>query len=248
MGMKTIERKMGGRGDLAARVIRAGESAEMGDVLRPVNWWTAGGKLPLSIRARTVRKEFALRCRLAAKGFVRGWCGTGIIGVSRLYGTKIRCRCGNPELIHPAAVCPVGAREDLGLLSTKVITDAGVTYIRDDLNNNAQDITLYNFHACGTGTTAEATTDTALVTESTTALNPDNTRATGTRSTPAGNQFRSVGTATFDASASITEHGLMSQAATGGGSLFDRSVFTAIAVLSGDSIQFTYTLTLSSGG
>jgi hypothetical protein len=32
------------------------------------------------------------------------------------------------------------------------------------------------------------------------------------------------------------------------GTLLDRSVFTAINVVSADSIQFTYSLTLSSGG
>jgi hypothetical protein len=151
-------------------------------------------------------------------------------------------------MIHPEEPCPVGLWEPKGLVSTRLITDAGVTFMRDDFNNNAQDITNFNFHGCGTGVTAEAQGDTALVTESTTALNPDNTRATGTRSTPAGNQFRSVGTATFDATAAITEHGIFSQSATGGGTLWDRSVFSAINVASGDSIQFTYTLTLTAGG
>jgi hypothetical protein len=137
---------------------------------------------------------------------------------------------------------------DYGVLSRRVITDAGVTFLRDDFNNNAQDITTLNFHGCGTGTTAEAAGQTALVTESTTVLNPDSTRATGTRSTPAANQFQTVGTLTFDASAAITEHGVFSQAATGGGTLWDRSVFSAINVASGDSIQFTYVLTLTAGG
>jgi len=79
-------------------------------------------------------------------------------------------------------------------------------------------------------------------------LNPDSTRATGTRSQPAANQYRSVGTVTFDAITAVTEHGILSQAATGGGVLWDRSVFTAINVASGDSIQFTYTCTVSAGG
>ncbi|MGE3176768.1 MAG: hypothetical protein AB7O32_04825, partial [Vicinamibacterales bacterium] len=96
---------------------------------------------------------------------------------------------------------------------------------------------------------AEAVGDTALVTESTTILNPDSTRATGTLAEGASaNIFRSVGTVTFDGSGAITEHGLFSQAATGGGVLFDRSVFAAINVASGDSIQFTYDATLTAGG
>jgi hypothetical protein len=123
-----------------------------------------------------------------------------------------------------------------------------VAFLVDDWDNNGQDISTLNYHGCGTGTTAEAAGDTALVTESTTALNPDSTRATGTRSQPTAPQYQSVGTITFDASAAITEHGLFSQAATGGGTLWDRSVFSAINVASGDSIQFTYVMTATAGG
>lgn len=179
-------------------------------------------------------RELQLRARLAAKGFWRGLIhASGIIGVGRLYASVVRVD---------------GGIEHLGLVSTKVVTDAGVAYIVDDWDGGSNIIDNFNFHGCGTGTTAEAAGDTALVTESTTALNPDSTRATGTKSQPAANQMRSVGTVTFDASAAITEHGIFSQAATGGGTLLDRSVFSAINVANGDSIQFTYTLTLSAGG
>lgn len=144
--------------------------------------------------------------------------------------------------------CADGSTVNYGTLGYRVITDAGVAYLVDDWDGGASDLNLLDFHGCGTGTTAEAAGDTALVTESTTALNPDNTRATGTNSQPAANQFRTIGTLTFDASAAITEHGIFSQAATGGGTLWDRTVFSAINVVSGDSIQFTYTCTVSSGG
>lgn len=188
-------------------------------------------------RLRTLWKEMALRARLAPKGFVRGLQGTGIVGIGRLYASVIRAD---------------GRLEHLGLVCTKVITDAGVAFLVDDWDVNTasatNDITTLKYHGCGTGTTAEAAADTALVTESTTALNPDSTRATGTQSQPAANQLRSVGTVTFDGTAAITEHGLFSQAATGGGTLWDRSLFSAINVVSGDSIQFTYTCTVSSGG
>lgn len=184
-------------------------------------------------RLRWVWLECALRVRLCVKGFGRGLSGTGIFGVGRLYASVIRTD---------------GTIEHFGLLSTKVITDAGVAFLVDDWDNNGQDLTTMNFHGCGTGTNAESASDTALQTESTTALNPDSTRATGTRSQPSANQYRTVGTLTFDASAAVTEHGILSQSATGGGTLWDRSVFSAINVVSGDSIQFTYTCTVSSGG
>jgi hypothetical protein len=144
--------------------------------------------------------------------------------------------------------CPVACIEHLGLMSTKVITDAGVAFLVDDWDNNATDITNMNYHGCGTSTVAESTADTALGTESGTALNPDNTRATGTKSQPAANQLRSIGTLTFDASAAVTEHGLFSTSVVGQATLWDRSVFSAINVANGDSIQFTYTCTVSSGG
>lgn len=136
---------------------------------------------------------------------------------------------------------------DYGVVSRRVVTNAGVAFIVDDWDGSVTDITNLKYHGCGTGTTAEAAGDTALVTESTTALNPDSTRATGTASQPSANIYQSVGTVTFDASAAITEHGIFSQAATGGGTLWDRSVFSAINVASGDSIQFTYAATLTAG-
>jgi len=188
---------------------------------------------PLRARLRTAWLELLLRGRLAVKGVVRGMQGTGIFGVGRLYASVIRAN---------------GTLEHLGLVSTKVVTDAGVAYIVDDWDGGSNTIDLFNDHGCGTGVGAEAAGDTALGTESTTALNPDNTRATGTKSQPAAHQMRTVGTVTFDAGAAITEHGIFTQAATGGGTLLDRSVFSAINVVSADSIQFTYTLSLSSGG
>lgn len=149
--------------------------------------------------------------------------------------------------IHGSESDHPGRLDDYGVVRRKLVTDNGVALIVDALDNTLADATI-KYHGVGTGTTAEAASDSALVTESTTALNPDNTRATGTFSQPAANQSRSVATNTFDASAAITEHGVFSQAATGGGTLLDRSVFSAVNVVSGDSLQSTYTLTLTSGG
>lgn len=193
--------------------------------------------LPLSRRLHTLWLELCLRVRLFFTGAWRGMQGTGVFGVGRLYASVIRAD---------------GSIEHLGLLCTKLITDAGVAFLVDDWDVNTasaiNDITTLKFHGCGTGTNAENASDTTLQTESTTALNPDSTRATGTQSQPTAPQLRSVGTVTFDAGAAITEHGLFSQAATGGGTLWDRSVFSAINVVSADSIQFTYTCSVSSGG
>lgn len=139
-----------------------------------------------------------------------------------------------------------GDVEDYGLASLRVVTDSGVAYIVDAFQNLTE-LENLKFHGVGTGSTAEAASQTALVTESTTALNPDSTRATGSTTEAAANIYRTVGTVTFDASAAITEHGIFSQAATGGGTMLDRSVFSAINVASADSIQTTYDFTVTSG-
>ena len=136
---------------------------------------------------------------------------------------------------------------DYGVVSRRVVTNNGVGFIVTSWQNTTE-LENMKYHGCGTGATAEAAGDSALVTESTTALNPDSTRGTGTQTAPAANQLTSTGTVTFDASAAITEHGLFSQASTGGGVLWDRSVFSAINVVSGDSIQFAYTATFTAGG
>jgi len=136
---------------------------------------------------------------------------------------------------------------ELGLASMRVVTTAGVNYLVDSLQGTVEPENL-KYHGIGTGTTAEASGDTALVTESTTALNPDSTRATGSLTEGASaNIFRTVGTLTADASIAATEHGVFSQAATGGGTLLDRSVFSAVNLASGDSLQSTYDFTITAG-
>jgi hypothetical protein len=136
---------------------------------------------------------------------------------------------------------------DYGVVSRKVISDAGAAAVVNAFRNTFE-LELFNFHALGTGVTAEAAAQTALVTELTTQYSTDNTRPAGAQSAPSGNQYQSVATITVDANVSITEHGLFSQAAAPGGTMWDRSVFTALALNSGDSIIATYIATITSGG
>lgn len=135
----------------------------------------------------------------------------------------------------------------LGLGSLRVVTDAGVAAIVDAFQGL---FTLSNFryHAIGTGTNVEAVGNTGLQTELTTQYNPDNTRATGTLTESAANVFQTVGTNNVDTAAAITEHAVMSQAATGGGTCLDRSVFSAVNLAIGDGLQSDYRLTVTSGG
>jgi hypothetical protein len=149
--------------------------------------------------------------------------------------------------LYVAKIHACGDVEELGLASLRVVTDAGVAAIADSFGNTFENETL-NFHGMGTGGTAEAASQTALVTELTTEYNPNSTRATGTQTTPT-NVYQTIGTNTIDSGTpAITEHGIFSQAATGGGTMLDRSLFSAINLASGDGIQFTYQLTFTSGG
>lgn len=135
---------------------------------------------------------------------------------------------------------------NLGLMGLNIVTTAGVTFIADAFRGTTEPETM-RYHGLGTGATGEVIGNTALQTELTTQYNPDNTRATGTLAGSAG-VYTTVGTNTVDAAVSPTEWGLLSQAATGGGTLMDRETFTAVALANGDSLQTTYSLTFTAGG
>lgn len=145
--------------------------------------------------------------------------------------------------LHAQFIRGDGTEQDLGLLSVRVVTDAGVSRMATDWLDSSTDISNWNFHDSGTGSTAENVTDTNLVTPA-----GPTTRATGTKSKPTAPQIRSVGTIAYTSTFAIVEHGLFDNATRGTDNLWDRSVFSAINVVSGDSIQFTYTLTITSGG
>jgi hypothetical protein len=131
-----------------------------------------------------------------------------------------------------------GTRVDYGVLSRRLVTNAGVAFLVDAFQNLVE-IENMNWHASGTGVAAEDVANTTLGTET-------GSRVSGTQSEPAANQYRTVATVPYSGTLAITEHGLFS--ANAAGTLWDRSVFTAINVVNGDSIQFTYTLTVNSGG
>lgn len=143
-----------------------------------------------------------------------------------------------------------GRAVDLGLASLRVVTTAGVGYIVDSFQGTVEPENM-RYHGFGTGTTAEAVGDTALVTELTTQYAADNTRPTGSQTEGASaNIFRTVATLAPDTGGTIaiTEHGIFSQAATGGGVLLDRSVFSAVNLVAGsDTLQVTYDLTFTAG-
>lgn len=136
---------------------------------------------------------------------------------------------------------------NLGLISLRVVTNAGVEFLVDAFQNLTE-LEILKFHGFGTGSTAEAAGQTALVTELTTQYPTDNTRPTGsTTEGAAANIYRTVGSISPDAAVAITEHGLFSQAAAPGGIMLDRSVFAVNNIGIGDTFQVTYDFTIASG-
>lgn len=181
--------------------------------------------------------------------FQHGWRGYPALIAAHLLG-KLTGMVYITSALRLELVRGDGVIIDYGVVSRRVVTTAGVGFIVDAFQNLVE-LENQKYHAFGTGTTAEASGDTALVTELTTQYNPDSTRPTGTTTEGASaNIYRTVGTLTPDAGGTIavTEHGVMSQAATGGGVLLDRSVFSAVNVVaSSDSLTATYELTLTAG-
>ncbi len=137
---------------------------------------------------------------------------------------------------------------DYGVVSRRVVSDTGVAFLIDQWDGGAQDIANFIYHGVGSSSLAEAAGDIGLGTEFLTEITPDNTRATGTQSQPASNQIRTVATVTFDGAVTVEEHGVFDQAATGSGTLWDRSLTGGQALGAGDSFQGEYTCTFGSGG
>lgn len=126
-----------------------------------------------------------------------------------------------------------------------LIVNAGETALRDCfIATSCTSAQAFKFHGIGTSAVGAAETDTGCTTELTTQYNPDSTRATGSQTNNGANVYRTVGTNTVDATAAVTEWCLMTQAATGGGTMWSRVVFAAINLASGDSLQTTYDLTI----
>lgn len=171
--------------------------------------------------------------------------------VENFFLRLLRLGSTNGVIIYTGALEATIIREDgrrlpLGTVSRRVITTAGVNYLRDTFAAHASgnDVQNFKYHDSGTGSVAEAIGDTDLGT----AAGPT-TRATGSQDNSVSKQYKTVGTISYTGTLAITEHGIFNQAARGAGTvLWDRSVFSAVNVNNGDSIQFTYTLSINDGG
>jgi len=122
-------------------------------------------------------------------------------------------------------------------LGHNLVVDDGMEYIVDAWQNSVE-LETAKYHDTGIGTTAAAAGDSGM--ETATGF----TRATGT-TTEGDNakEFKSVGTVSCTGTKAVTEWGLFS--ASTSGVLIARNTFSAVNVISGDEIEFTWECQLS---
>lgn len=199
-----------------------------------VNRVVRGRRAPLSWKLRNSLRWY----------FIKGWLAWRLAPVlARLLGLTaivsslaIKVRKANGQWV------------DYGIVGYRVVTTVGVNAMALAFITPASPGNFY-YHGIGTGGAAEGVGNTALTTEITTEYAVDNTRPTGTHVQGASaNIYQTVGTNTVDGSVACTEHGVFNQAATGGGTLLDRTLFSVINLASGDSLVSTYNLTFTAGG
>jgi len=170
------------------------------------------------------------------RNFPNVWRGVWRFGLAQLLGL--------PHLegrLYIRHILAGGKVVSYGLVSTRVVTTAFVNFVVDQLQTETSEFGDFKYHDSGVGTTAAAVGDTDIETTD------EESRATGTQTEGASaNIYKSVGTISYTTTKAITEHGLFSQSS--GTTLMDRHVFSAINVVNGDSIEFTYELTVSAGG
>jgi len=125
------------------------------------------------------------------------------------------------------------------ILALTAFTNAGAAIVT---NRITQAGTAPKNIGWGTGTTNAAVTDTALVTEAAPTTSGGRTVGTESRTTGSvtNDQYTVTGTVTSGSTLAITEAGLFD--AVSAGNCLIRGNFSAINVINGDSIAFTFNL------
>ena len=170
-------------------------------------------------------------------GYIRGYIYTWLSeAVSRF--------TGNPVLIGSLSIKFFkldGQIVDYGVVSRRVVTTAFVNFMVDQLQTETSEWGDFKYHDSGVGTTAAAVGNTDIETTD------GESRVAGTQVEGATAEiYKSVATITYTTTKAITEHGLFSKST--GSTLMDRSVFAALNVVATNQIQFSYELTVVSGG
>ena len=137
-----------------------------------------------------------------------------------------------------------GSFKDYGLVSVQEITSAFAAHLVDCMTTSGDVLDNFNQHKMGAGSTAETSSQTALVTAQAGAQG-----ATGNAAATHGassNIYRTVGTLTAGSAYGCREHGVFN--ASTGGIMLDRSVVTNIDLNTDDVVTWTYEMTATPGG
>jgi len=157
------------------------------------------------------------------------------VGIMRLFGLS-----GVIGKLSVRLMRGDGSVVDYGVVSLRVVTTAFVNFLVDQLQTETSEFGDLKYHDSGIGTTAAAVGDTDIETTD------GESRATGTQTEGDSTyEYRSVGTISYTSTKAITEHGIFTNSA--GGTMADHHVFSAVNVVSGDSIQFTFDLEFPAG-
>lgn len=168
--------------------------------------------------------------------FIKGWLAVHVmLPIARAFGLMT-----GYGMLSAVVLKADGSRVNYGVLGYRVVTTAFVNFLTDQLQTESTLIGDFKYHDSGVGSTAENIANTAIETTD------GEARATGTQTEAAANAYYSVATIPYTTTKAITEHGLFNDPTAG--TLLDRTVFAAINVENGDSIEFRYTLTLTAGG
>ena len=128
------------------------------------------------------------------------------------------------------------------VLFATVLTTVGIARVVDLFDQTIAATHLATHIGWGTGAGTAAVGDTTLFTEDS-GGSPAYARVAVTESQPAADTYRCVATITSNASKTITNAGTFS--ASSSGTLVVKGDFTGVALLSGDSIQFTIDLQIT---
>ena len=169
-------------------------------------------------------------------GYIKGWAAAKVVGpIANKFG--VSTMMGELSAVLYKAD---GSYINYGVLGRRVVTTAYCEFMVDQHQTESSVIGDFKFHDSGVGTTAAAITDVDM--ETTDA----ESRATGSQTESGSVAYQSVGTIAYTSTLSITEHGLFS--ASTGVTLMDRTVFAAVPVINGDSVQYTYAISYVAGG
>jgi len=134
-------------------------------------------------------------------------------------------------------VLRVGWWENIGLVSEDKVTTAFRNFEVDQLQAETSVYGDFKFHRPGTSGAAEANTETALVTDA-------GLEATGTQTESAADVYQSVATVTADTTETWQEHSVRNATGAAGGTMMDRNLLVpTVAVVSPDTVEFTFSLT-----